>query len=154
MRIDEAKPILKGPVRLGRLACGDSRADSVVATLDLTLGAALDRWQGRAALATGPAVLPGATFAAAKGDVAFAGTAAGTSGKADIAADTVRTAEGRARRVSIAGSYRLGETIAFEGRVRAAGAAIAPRRLAGVEALQGSAAGSPVAPSWTPRCRP
>ncbi|KHA63198.1 hypothetical protein NI18_17870, partial [Sphingomonas sp. Ant20] len=53
VRIDAAKPILKGPVRLGRLACGDSRADSVVATLDLTLGAALDRWQGRAALATG-----------------------------------------------------------------------------------------------------
>lgn len=146
VRIDAAKPILKGPVRLGRLACGDSRADSVVATLDLTLGAALDRWQGRAALATGPAVLPGATFAAAKGVVDFTGTSAGTAGKADLAAEAVRTAEGRARRVAIAGSYRLGATIAFEGRVRAAGAAIAPRRLAGVEALQGSAAGSPVAP--------
>ncbi len=146
VRIDAARPILRGPVRLARLACGTSQAAAVAANLDLTLGAALDRWQGRAVLATGPGQTPGATIGGAHGVVEFAGNAAATAGKVDLAADTVRLRDARARRVSAAGSYRIGELVAFDGRIRSAGTAIVDRRLAGIAALAGSAAGTPVAP--------
>ena len=146
LRIDTAKPTITGPVRVSRLACGTTRADHIVADLDVGLSAALDRWQGKATLKTGAARAPGIALAGAGGTLDFTGSAAATSGKADIAADTVRTAEGRARRVSIAGAYRIGKQIAFDGRVRASGAAVAQARLANVGGLGSAAAGTPVAP--------
>ncbi|HXH16792.1 MAG TPA: YdbH domain-containing protein [Sphingomonas sp.] len=146
LRIDAAKPTVTGPVRVSRLACGTTRVDHGVADLDLALSAALDRWQGRATVKTGAARTPGATLEGLGGTIAFTGNAASTSGKADIAADMVRTIEGGARRVSVAGAYRVGQQIAFDGRIRASGAMIAVKRIAGVAALGESAAGTPVAP--------
>ncbi len=146
LRIDAAKPTVTGPVRVSRLACGTTRVDRLVADLDVGLSAALDRWQGKATLATGAARTPGGTLAGASGTIAFTGSAAATAGKVDIAADTVRTPEGGARRVSVAGVYRIGKQIAFDGRVQASGAAVAQKRLAGLTAIGGAAAGTPVAP--------
>ncbi len=146
LRIDAAKPTITGPVRVSRLACGATQADRIVAELDVGLSAALDRWQGRATLKTGAARTPGATWASAGGMVDFSGTAAATGGKANIAADTVRTTEGGARRVALVGTYRIGKQIAFDGRVQASGAVVAQKRLAGLAAIGGAAAGTPVAP--------
>ncbi|MBC3943209.1 YdbH domain-containing protein [Sphingomonas sp. DOAB1063] len=146
LRIDAAKPTITGPVRVSRLACGTTRADHIVADLDVGLSAALDRWQGKATLKTGAARAPGIALAGAGGTIDFTGSAAATSGKADIAADTVRTVDGRARRVSIEGAYRIGKQIAFDGRVRASGAAVAQARLASVGGLGSVAVGTPVAP--------
>ena len=149
LRIDAAKPTVTGPVRVSRLACGTTQADRIVADLDVGLSAALDRWQGKATLKTGAARTPGATLASAAGTIDFTGTAAATGGKADIAADTVRTTEGGARRVALAGTYRIGQQIAFDGRVQASGAAVAQMRLAGLAGIGGAATGTPVAPLAT-----
>ncbi len=146
LRIDAARPTITGPVRVSRLACGTARADRIVADLNVGLSAALDRWQGRATLKTGAARTPGATLAAAAGTIDFAGSAAATGGKADIAADSVRTAEGSARRVAVSGTYRVGQQTAFAGRIQASGATVAQTRLAQVASLGGAAAGTPVAP--------
>ncbi|WP_236698790.1 YdbH domain-containing protein [Sphingomonas sp. Leaf198] len=146
LRIDAAKPTITGPVRVSRFACGTTQAERIVADLDVGLSAALDRWQGKATLKTGAARTPGATLAGAGGTIDFTGTAAATGGKADIAADTVRTTEGGARRVAFAGTYRIGKQIAFDGRVQASGAAVAQKRLAGLAGIGGAAAGTPVAP--------
>ncbi len=146
LRIDATKPTVTGPVRVSRLACGTTRVDRLVADLDVGLSAALDRWQGKATLTTGAARTPGGTLAGASGTIAFTGSATATAGKVDIAADTVRTLEGGARRVSVAGAYRIGKQFAFDGRVQASGAAVAEKRLAGLTAIGGAAAGTPVAP--------
>ncbi|WP_247599456.1 YdbH domain-containing protein [Sphingomonas sp. PAMC26645] len=146
LRIDAAKPTITGPVRVSRLACGTTQVERIVADLDVGLSAALDRWRGKATLGTGAARTPGATLAGVGGTIDFTGTAAATGGKADIAADTVRTTEGGARRVSFAGTYRISQQIAFDGRVQASGAAVAQKRLAGLAGIGGAAAGTPVAP--------
>jgi hypothetical protein len=149
LRIDAAKPTITGPVRVSRLACGTTQAEQIVADLDVGLSAALDRWQGKAALTTGAGRMPGATLARAGGTIDFTGTAAATGGKADIAADTVRTIEGGARRVALAGTYRIGKQIAFDGRAQASGAAVAQKRLAGLTGIGGAVPGTPVAPLAT-----
>ena len=149
LRIDAAKPTITGPVRVSRLACGTTQAEQIAADLDVGLSAALDRWQGKAALTTGAGRMPGATLASAGGTIDFTGTAATTGGKANIAADTVRTIEGGARRVLVAGTYRIGKQIAFDGRAQASGAAVAQKRLAGLTGIGGAAPGTPVAPLAT-----
>jgi translocation and assembly module TamB len=149
LRIDAAKPTITGPVRVSRLSCGATHADHIVADLDVGLSAALDRWQGKAALKTGTARTPGGTLAGASGTIDFTGSAVATTGKADIAADTVRTTEGGARRVAFAGTYRIGKQIAFDGRVQASGAAVAQKRLAELTGIGRAAAGTPVAPLAT-----
>jgi translocation and assembly module TamB len=149
LRIDAAKPTITGPVRVSRLSCGATHADHIVADLDVGLSAALDRWQGKAALTTGTARTPGGTLAGASGTIDFTGSAVATTGKADIAADTVRTTEGGARRVALAGTYRIGKQIAFDGRVRASGAAVAQKRLAELTGIGRAAVGTPVAPLAT-----
>ncbi len=146
LRIDAAKPTVTGPVRVSRLACGTTRVERIVADLDVGLSAALDRWQGKATLKTGPARTPGATLAGVGGTLDFTGTVAATGGKANIAADTIRTTEGGARRVAFAGTYRIGQQIAFDGRVQASGAAVAQKRLAGPAGIGDAGAGTPVAP--------
>jgi translocation and assembly module TamB len=146
LRIDAAKPTITGPVRVSRLTCGTTQAERIVADLDVGLSAALDRWQGKATLKTGAARTPGATLAGVGGTIDFTGTAAATGGKADIAADTVRTTEGGARRFALAGTYRTGKQIAFDGRVQASGAAVAQKRLAGLADVGDAGAGTPVAP--------
>ncbi|WP_373458494.1 YdbH domain-containing protein [Sphingomonas faeni] len=149
LRIDAAKPTITGPVRVSRLSCGATHADHIVADLDVGLSAALDRWQGKAALTTGTARTPGGTLAGASGTIDFTGSAVATTGKADIAADTVRTTEGGARRVAFAGTYRIGKQIAFDGRVQASGAVVAKKRLAELTGIGDAAAGTPVAPLAT-----
>ncbi|MEG3172029.1 YdbH domain-containing protein [Sphingomonas sp. ZB1N12] len=149
LRIDAAKPTITGPVRVSRLSCGATHADHIVADLDVGLSAALDRWQGKAALKTGTARTPGGTLAGASGTIDFTGSAMATTGKANIAANTVRTTEGGARRVALAGRYRIGKQIAFNGRVQASGAAVAQKRLAELNAIGRAAAGTPVAPLAT-----
>ncbi len=149
LRIDAAKPTITGPVRVSRIACGTTQAARIVADLDVGLSAARDRWQGKATLETGAVRTPGATLAGVVGTIDFTGTAAATGGKADIAADTVRTTEGGARRVALAGTYRIGKKIAFDGRVQASGATVAQKRLAGLAGIGGAAAGTPVAPLAT-----
>ncbi|MEG3161424.1 YdbH domain-containing protein [Sphingomonas sp. LB2R24] len=146
LRIDAAKPTITGPVRVSRLACGTTQAARIVADLDVGLSAALDRWQGKATLKTGAARTPGATLAGVRGTIDFTGTAAATGGNADIAADTVRTTEGGARRVSLAGAYRIGKQIGFDGRIQASGAAVAQKRLAGLAGIGDAGAGTPGAP--------
>ena len=146
LRIDAAKPTVAGPVRAGQFVCGESRLADIVATLDVGLSAALDRWQGRVTLRTGAARTPGLRLAGAAGTIGFAGSAAATTGKADIVADAVSAADARVRRVSVAGTYRIGKRTAFAGRVQASGAALAANRLAGVAGLGGAGAGTPVAP--------
>lgn len=87
LAMDEGRPHVTGPVRAAALACRDSAAIArPVATLDLTLGAAFDRWSGHVDLAGDALKASGIVLAAPKGRVDFDGTAAATSGRARIAA--------------------------------------------------------------------
>ena len=149
LRIDAAKPTITGPVRGARLACGDTVVDRIAADLDVGLSAALDRWRGKATLRTARAQTAGASSAAIAGTIDFAGSASATAGKADLTAATVRTAQGGARRLSLIGTYRIGERTAFAGRIRASGASVASARLASLTGIDDVAAGTPVAPLAT-----
>ncbi len=84
VRIRREQPSFNGPVRLGRMACGDIRLGGLSSDMNATLGAAFDRWQGRADLRIAD-VRSGAVRAQSiAGDVGFAGDARRTEGQVDL----------------------------------------------------------------------
>ena len=146
LSVRKAAPTVTGSVRVGTAACGPVTVRRVAADLDLAMGAALDRWQGQAKLATGGIAHPAARLASAAGTIRFAGSAAATQGAVDLTGTGAVAAQGRARTVAVAGTYRLADGIAFDGNVRAGGASIAPALVDGATGWGGSGAGTPVAP--------
>jgi translocation and assembly module TamB len=146
LRIDSDQPRFVGPVRAGRASCGTTQVAEVAATVDLGLSAAFDRWRGKARLATATARAPGVTLGGVGGTIAFDGSAAATAGTLDLTGTGVAADAARARRLQLAGAYRVGRETQFDGTVRAGGAAVAATLVARVTAAGRSAAGTPVAP--------
>lgn len=118
LRLDRARPTVSGPIRVAQVACEDARVTGVAADLDLALGAALDRWDGRARLKTGAGRGPGVAMAGADGTIAFKGNAASTGGRIDLTGTGVRGRIGAAKAVTLAGDYQIGNQVAFDGRDR------------------------------------
>lgn len=146
LSVRRAAPTVTGSVRVGTATCGPVTVRRISADLKLAMGAALDQWQGQATLATGDIAHPAARVASAAGTVLFAGTAAATQGAVNLTGAGAVLAQGRARVVAVAGTYRLAENLAFDGNIRADGASGAPALVNGATGWGESGAGTPVAP--------
>lgn len=141
INIADAAPTLVGPVRVGRLRCGQGGVEAVRANVDMAFAAALDAWRGSARLSMGRADAAQARVARVSGTVDFDGTARRTSGRADLAFADAVTSQARVRRLSVMGRYRIGGETGFDGRVRSEGVSTGLARLD-----TAAVAGTPIGP--------
>lgn len=84
----QAMPHLTGPVRADALACkgAETALARPMARIDVTLGAALDKWMGHADLSGEALRSSGMVMATPAGRIDFEGSAKGTKGRAQMAA--------------------------------------------------------------------
>ena len=105
---------LNGPVRADALACQDGAmaVAKPAMIVDLTLGQALDRWTGHADLSGQGVRSGGLVLAAPEGRVDFDGSAAGSGGRARLAARALSGAGAQMEHMSLEGdwSFRPGAT--------------------------------------------
>jgi translocation and assembly module TamB len=146
VRVVREQPTLTGPLQLGNLRCGEVAVADLAARVDVTFGAALDRWQGRASLGSGAIRHPVLAAAAIDGQIDFSGTAKGTQGRLQVAARNVAARFGRAERAMVAGRYLIGAATRFDGQAQLGGAQASAATLAPVLTAGEAAAGTPVGP--------
>lgn len=146
VRVVREQPTLTGPLQLGHLRCGEVAVADLAARVDVTLGAGLDRWQGRASLGSGAIRHPVLAAAAIDGQIDFSGTAKGTQGRIQVAARNVVAQIGRAERAMVAGRYLIGSATRFDGQAQLGGAQASAAVLAPVVKAGEAAAGTPVGP--------
>jgi hypothetical protein len=148
-RIDiaAARPHLDGPVVARRIACADGLAVAAPRVdLKLQLSAALDRWQGRAQVATAAIVRGTIGAAAAAGTLDIAGSPARSEGQVVATLRRLRSPQGLAAVATLDGDYALDRRLAFTGRAHLTRTALAPALVDRVAPLATAAAGTPVAP--------
>jgi len=141
-------PHVAGPARFESFDCGNSLAlRGGEAVADATLSERLDRWRGSSTLAAAALRSGVNRLARLSGRMDFAGTAAETRGRADLAAAEVRVAGFGAGRTTLAGPYSFSpkaSRILFAGDTSARGVA-APQGIAqGAARALASAEGTPV----------
>ncbi|KQO57815.1 YdbH domain-containing protein [Sphingomonas sp. Leaf257] len=146
VRVVREQPTLTGPLQLGNLRCGEVAVADLAARVDVTFGAALDRWQGRALLGSGAIRHPVLAAAAIDGQIDFSGTPKGTQGRMEVAARNVVARVGRAERAMFAGRYLIGAATRFDGQAQLGGAQASAAALAPVLRAGEAAAGTPVGP--------
>lgn len=147
LTVAKRRPRILGPMRLGALRCGDAGVQSLRSDLDLTLGSALDRWNGTVAAVVASADAPGIAAGPISGTLALDGSAKGTAGDLRLTIAKPATAQGQAARGDLAGRYRVAPAgLEFAGDARIAGARITPSLVRQVTALRTGAAGTPVEP--------
>ncbi|MHA6721406.1 YdbH domain-containing protein [Sphingomonas sp. RS2018] len=146
VRVSAGRPTIEGPVRAALVACGETKVAGVAADAVVTLGAALERWTGRARVAAASTAATGASVGQAMGQVTFAGTAAATTGDVRLTVATPRFARGSAESAGVEGRYKVGTAGAeFAGRARIAHGRVDAETLARLRA-DGVGAATPVAP--------
>ncbi|CAN5466586.1 YdbH domain-containing protein [soil metagenome] len=146
IRIAKERPRLSGPVRAAKVACGDTRIAGARVTIDATLGAALDRWSGKADVAVSSISQPFGKVADLSGSVSFDGAASRTAGRLDLRSGTFSSAQLSGATLALAGSYRFGDAFAFAGTAGAERATISPAMRQQLASLGKSGAGTPLAP--------
>ncbi|TKD52164.1 hypothetical protein FBR43_07985 [Sphingomonas baiyangensis] len=148
VEIDEGAPALRGPLRAAAIDCpGMARARAIGSDLVLTLGPALDRWEGRAALSVARAGASGVGVTGLGGMIDFGGDAAATMGRFDLTARGMATGLARATGLAASGRYRFGSSGArVATRMEADALALAPASFAAAATLPDATAGTPVAP--------
>lgn len=147
VRVDAARPSLAGPVAIDRGACGGVAVARARADVSVALGLTLDHFKGDARLAVGDVVGSGVTARQVSGRVAFVGSAEDVSGSIDLASGAIAAASARAGGAGVTGRYRYADGgFAFDGRVRAAQAALPPTLLAQIAPLRTVGAGTPIGP--------
>jgi len=154
MSIEDARPSLAGPLRAGDLACGTSIAKGFASDVKVTLGEALDRWDGSAAVKLAVLRAPQGRLANVAGTIGFAGAASVTSGKIDLGGGAFASPHVSGRALRLAGQYRIGSgaapqtstRIEFTGQVSAKSARADPAYLAWLASAARATQGSPVAP--------
>ena len=148
IRIAAARPTITGPMRAALLDCGSGRLAGASAELALTLGAALDRWQGRATLAADRADGGGVVGQRLGGTVTFAGDARATTGNAAIEAGVIGMPQAFAATGGrIVGDWRIaGGAVDVTGRLDAAQVAAGRRMIRDIARMGLSAEGTPVGP--------
>ncbi|MFD1789742.1 YdbH domain-containing protein [Sphingomonas floccifaciens] len=150
LKVADERPSIVGPLRAGGLRCGAAGGQDLRADVDLTLGAALDRWTGRATAVGARATALGLSTGRMSATVGFDGSAKGTLGDLRIAADDATTAYGRMARGELSGRYRIAPSgLEFAGDAQVSGARAADPLRRRIAALASSAAGTPVAPLAT-----
>ncbi|CCW19171.1 Putative uncharacterized protein ydbH [Sphingobium indicum BiD32] len=146
LAMDQGRPHVTGPVRAAALACRDSAAIArPVATLDLTLGQAFDRWTGHVDLAGDALKASGIVLAAPTGRVDFAGAPSATSGRARIAAKALAGQGAMLEQAGLSGtwSFKSGET-ALQGELSGRQLRVSGRDP--LASLRASTTGTPLAP--------
>ena len=140
-------PQLSGPVRLAGLRCGAATIATPEARVDVTLGPALDRWQGSAGLRVGRMTAADASLGALTGQIEFRGNASRTEGEAQLRGERFSVAGVRGAMLAYAGTWRVaaGRALAA-GRVDAGDVTVSAQRRAGIAALAGATAGTPIGP--------
>ncbi|WP_322962932.1 intermembrane phospholipid transport protein YdbH family protein [Sphingomonas fuzhouensis] len=146
VRVVREQPTLTGPLRLGNLRCGEVAVADLAARVDVTFGAALQHWQGRASVGSGAIRHPVAVAAAIDGQLDFIGTPKGTQGRMELVARKAKARFGGAERVMVAGRYLVGPATRFDGQAQLGGAQVAPALLDSVVKAGDKAAGTPVGP--------
>ncbi len=146
IRIADQAPIIEGPVRADALVCGEVRATRPAARIAASLSPALDRWSGSARIAGGVLTHPSARVARFGGAIGFRGDSNGTAGTIAVEGTQFVTSGVGAASVAIDGQWRAGAQSAFEGALKARGAAIDPAIRRRIAAIGAAADGSPVAP--------
>ncbi|PAX09404.1 YdbH domain-containing protein [Sphingomonas lenta] len=135
--VSDTAPTVDGPVRAARLVCEGGSAEAVRTDARVAFTPALDGWRGSARLATGAIAAEVARAASASGSVSFDGDARATAGRAELALAGLASEPATARRLALRGEYRIGDGVAFDGRVRGEGVAASGVRL-DADALAGT----------------
>jgi hypothetical protein len=148
LSIADAALSIAGPVQADRVACGGAMVRGAAADLDVALGAALDRWQGTAALRAARASGAGVVANTATGRIDFAGSAQRTAGQVELTTAAVGAHGLVARWGRVAGRYAIGGggvTLA-DAALDLHGLRVPATATAPVAALARQVAGTPVAP--------
>ena len=146
----QGQPQLVGPVQADAFACRDAGVALArpVLGIDVTLGKALDRWTGHADL-TGQALrASGLLLAAPSGRIDFDGTAAGSSGRARLAAQSLSGKGLSLQQADLAGDWSVKrDEAAMQGQLTGRQLRLSARDP--LASLRQSALGTPVAPLAT-----
>ena len=141
-------PRVAGPARFESLACGDGfEARRGEAIADATLAESLDRWRGSSTLAAEGVRAGSDRLTRLSGRIGFAGSAADTRGRADLAAGGAQIAGFTAGRTALAGPYSLSlktGRVVFAGDSSAHGVAAPTALASGAVRALASAEGTPV----------
>ena len=145
--VNNFTPQLSGPVRLAGLRCGQATVAAPEARVDVTLGPALDRWQGSAGLRAGKMTAANASLGALTGQIEFRGNASRTEGEAQVRGERFSAAGVSGAMLAYAGTWRVaaGRALAA-GRVDAGDVSVSASRRAEFASLADSTAGTPVGP--------
>ncbi|GAA0727854.1 YdbH domain-containing protein [Sphingomonas japonica] len=146
IRIVDAAPRVQGPIEAGRAICDGYDVSNAQARVSLDLSAALDRWNGRAGVRAARVRAPLGGGRALGGSVTFAGTAARTAGRIDLAARDFAVPGASGRGLAIGGNYVAGQAIGFDGSITAERATLARQLVRSVENLRGQGTATPVGP--------
>ncbi|MHA6718853.1 intermembrane phospholipid transport protein YdbH family protein [Sphingomonas sp. RS6] len=146
LRIRDGAPDITGPLKAARLTCPDARIEQPHIDVDAVIARSLDRWQGRARLATGLVETSFGQVRQAGGDIDFVGDQSRTAGKLALHASGLTTPQGAAADASVDGRYVIGKTQGFEGKVSVAGARVATALLDDLVRKAALARGTPVGP--------
>ncbi len=147
LRIAAERPSIEGPARATSARCGGTQVAGVAADLVVTLGAALDRWTGRARAAAAGVTAPGLRSGQLVARATFDGTARATAGDIALTAAQLAGDPGRADSAQVEGRYRIGAVgLEFAGATRVDRAQASDAWLSAIARLSRSGAGTPVAP--------
>ncbi|HJQ18006.1 MAG TPA: YdbH domain-containing protein [Allosphingosinicella sp.] len=106
--VSDRRPSVNGPLSTRRLACGDAvELQDAVFTADAVLSQALDGWLGRARFTSASARSGDNWLGGIGGSLSFAGGAARTKGRVDLAAANGRFGDSASGRVAFGGGYDL-----------------------------------------------
>lgn len=148
LAVAQRRPALRGPLRAAAVECGEGEAQDLTGRIEVALGEALDRWNGRASLAAAQAAGAGAVARRIEATASFGGDGRGTRGEVKASA-ALAGVDGRLamRGASIGGTWRIaGEAIDFDGRVEAAQAAAARSLIDPLVRAGRGGEGTPVGP--------
>ncbi|MDB5689129.1 MAG: hypothetical protein JWL91_1005 [Sphingomonas bacterium] len=146
--ITERRPALDGPVRAQRLDCGAATATDLNVAIDAVGSAAIDRWQGAAALRIARMQQGLRAVHDVSGQVGFTQGPSGAAGDLALTAGAVRAAPVDRGRLALAGRWRIDRLMRFAGEVRLADAALSPEMLRNALPAVAAADATPVGPLW------
>ncbi len=144
--ITRRRPRLTGVVNASPSTCGAVASGPLQSRFDITLNEALDRWDGKADVATRGLRQGAIQVALATGRFVVAGTASDTSGTFTVASPAARYAATRIAGLSADGTFRASKAVSAVGRVKIDRAIADPGQISMLRRSFAGAAGTPVGP--------
>jgi hypothetical protein len=144
--ITHRRPHLLGTLNASSSSCGGVSVGPLRTSFDVTLTEALDRWGGRAEVATSGLRQGALQAAQPTARLAFAGAAADTKGNFTLTSPVARYASTRLAGLTADGTFGLGKAIAAVGRVKIDRAIADPAQIAALRRAFSGATGTPIGP--------